>query len=215
MPNETNENAFKFGLATEKNQYGVKETIYSGENMPEEENVRQMYLKSHLDYNPGEQKKRPYNWNVDPADFRFGKVAKNIIHQEIKQVISPESHDSNFPKTQLIQNNLHDYLDKKSDKLGKPANLGQKQLPPEHVYGMRIEANEWNAGKCLKGEATAYDVREDNDLGRCAKINCTNVPKPGDENRVFGVPTIRYDIKKPERASIADPQNYADETTGI
>ncbi len=24
--------------------------------------------------------------------------------------------------------------------------------------------------------------------------------------RVFGVPTIRYDIKKPERQSVADPQ---------
>ena len=42
--------------------------------MPEEEHIRQMYLKSHKDYDPGEQKKRPYNWNVDPTDFRFGKV---------------------------------------------------------------------------------------------------------------------------------------------
>jgi hypothetical protein len=39
-----------------------------------------MYLKSHGDYEAGEQKKRAYNWNVDPADFRFGKVEKNVVH---------------------------------------------------------------------------------------------------------------------------------------
>ena len=33
-----------------------------------------MYLKSHKDYDAGEQKNRQYNWNVDPSDFRFGKV---------------------------------------------------------------------------------------------------------------------------------------------
>lgn len=48
--------------------------------MPEQEDVRKMYLKSHQDYDPGEQKNREYQWNVDPKDFRFGKVAKNIIH---------------------------------------------------------------------------------------------------------------------------------------
>ena len=35
MPNETSEEQFKFGLATDKNKYDAKETIYSGENMPE------------------------------------------------------------------------------------------------------------------------------------------------------------------------------------
>lgn len=34
MPEQTNENQFKFGLPTEKNKYDVKETIYSAENMP-------------------------------------------------------------------------------------------------------------------------------------------------------------------------------------
>ncbi len=56
----------------------------------------------------------------------------------MKQVIAPESFNDNFPKTKLIQKNLDNFLDKKDDKLGKPANLGQKQLGPNHVYGMRI-----------------------------------------------------------------------------
>lgn len=42
--------------------------------MPESQAVREMYLKSHADYEAGEQKKRTYDWKIDPTDFRFGKV---------------------------------------------------------------------------------------------------------------------------------------------
>ena len=73
-PEQAKQEEFKFGLPTEDNKWGAKETIYSAENMPETEEVRQMYLKSHKDYDPGEQKIRPYNWPVDPTDYRFGKV---------------------------------------------------------------------------------------------------------------------------------------------
>lgn len=51
-------------------------------------------------------------------------------------------------------------------------------------------------------------MRQDDDLGRCSKIGSRNIPKEGDENRLFGVPTIRYDIKKPERQSVADPNVF-------
>lgn len=51
-----------------------------------------MYLKSHKDYDPGEQKVRPYNWPVDPTDFRFGKVEKNPVHNEMKQIMVAEAH---------------------------------------------------------------------------------------------------------------------------
>ena len=56
----------------------------------------------------------------------------------MKQVMAPESNSDKFPKTTVINSNLNDYFDKKDSKLGKPANLGQKQLGPNHVYGMRI-----------------------------------------------------------------------------
>jgi len=50
-----------------------------------------------------------------------------------------------------VKSNLHDFIDKKEDKLGKPMNLGQRQFPESHVFGTRILANDWNAGKCLTG----------------------------------------------------------------
>ena len=109
--------------------------------MPETEEVRQMYLKSHKDYDPGEQKLRPYNWPVDPTDFRFGKVEKNPVHKEMNQILSPEANSEAMPQTVFVKSNLQDYLDKKDDKLGKGMNLGQKQFPPDRVFGVRVEAN--------------------------------------------------------------------------
>ncbi len=104
-----------------------------------------------------------------------------------------------------MSTHVNDFNNRKDDKLGKPANLGQKQFPQDHAFGVRIEPNEWDAGKCLRGEATEYEVRPDDNLGKSNKHGFRNIVKEGDDNRVFGVPTIRYDIKKPERQSVADP----------
>lgn len=93
MPDVVKNQDFKYGLPTEDNKWGAKETIYSAENMPETEEIRQLYLKSHKDYDPGEQKVRPYNWPVDPTDFRFGKIEKNPVHNEMKQILTPEAHN--------------------------------------------------------------------------------------------------------------------------
>jgi hypothetical protein len=51
-------------------------------------------------------------------------------------------------------------------------------------------------------------VRPDDDLGRTNKYGFRNITKEGDENRLFGVPTIRYDIPKPARQSVADPNVF-------
>lgn len=50
-----------------------------------------MYLKSHGSFQPGEQKNREFEWNVDPTDFRFGKVEKNPVHNQMYQVMHPEA----------------------------------------------------------------------------------------------------------------------------
>ena len=42
-------------------------------------------------------------------------------------------------------------------------------------------------------------------MGKTNKHGFRNVPKNGDENRIFGVPTIRDDIKKTGIKSVADP----------
>ena len=118
-----------------------------------------MYLKSHGSYEPGQQKDREFKWNVDPTDFRFGKVEKNPVHKEIVQIMHPEAQDNTFVETKFVKANYKDFVNLKEDKLGKPRNLGQnKDLPPDFVLGVRYEPNEWDAGKCIKGQATHKDV---------------------------------------------------------
>lgn len=73
--------------------------------------------------------------------------------------------------------NHHDFLDKQDDKLGKSMNLGQKQFPSDKVFGVRVEPNEWNAGKCIKGEANEYEVRPDDNLGKTNKPGFRNLIK--------------------------------------
>ena len=77
----------------------------------------------------------------------------------MKQVIAPEAYSENFPQTKFVKTNQNDFSNRRDDKLGKSANLGQKQFPEGHVFGVRIEPNEWDAGKCLKGDATEFEVR--------------------------------------------------------
>ena len=48
-------------------------------------------------------------------------------------------------------------------------------------------------------------MRPDDDLGTTNRHGFRNVTHEGDENRVFGVPTIRYDVPKPKQQSVADP----------
>jgi len=69
----------------------------------------------------------------------------------MKQVMAPEANSENFPQTKFVKTNQNDFANRRDDKLGKSANLGQKQFPEGHAFGVRIEPNEWDAGKCLKG----------------------------------------------------------------
>jgi len=39
-----------------------------------------MYRKTHGNFNPGEQKKRDYNWGFEPADHIFGYSEKKVLN---------------------------------------------------------------------------------------------------------------------------------------
>lgn len=78
----------------------------------------------------------------------------------------------------------------------------------ETVFGGIKRQEEWGVGSCLRGEATNKEARPDFDLGKSTKSGYKNQAKPGDELRVFGVPTIRNDIKRETMKSVADPQVY-------
>jgi len=48
-------------------------------------------------------------------------------------------------------------------------------------------------------------VKPDDDVGRSIRFGTRNLPKEGDEKRVFGIPTVRSDILKPALPSVANP----------
>ncbi|MDR3735276.1 MAG: hypothetical protein P4L10_07045 [Acidobacteriaceae bacterium] len=181
--------------------------------------VAAQYLKTHGDFAPGQQKERGYNWPVDKSKHRFGYVEEREINGAAK-CVQPERFETNFPQTRVLQKTVEDYIEVTKDELGKPKNLGQS-ADPTKVFGAKIKRpgddDAWNAALCIYGDpASKTEIEPDKDLGKCTKLNCTNgIRRPGDEKRIFGVPTIRTDIPKKAKMSIADHQNYGNEPGAV
>lgn len=126
-----------------------------------------------------------------------------------------------------MKKNQEDLRNFKNEQLGQPKNLGQEMSrdDAQKVFGGRLGGPDpWNAGtsihtlrltadllpitlagKCINGDGNLKDVKVDSDLGRTNRYGFRNTTREGDENRVFGVPTIRSDIRKSNMKSIADP----------
>jgi len=50
---------------------------------------------------------------------------------------------------------------------------------------------------------TQADLNQDN-LGKSVVLGLRNIPKQGDEHKVYGLPTIRTDISPPRNLSIGN-----------
>ncbi len=70
---------------------------------------------------------------------------------------------------------------------------------------MKLPKDDWNAYDCIKGQDSLDCILRDESLGRATRFGFRNEVRPGDEQRVFGVPTIRNDIGKYSQKSVADP----------
>lgn len=65
----------------------VKGLIFPQEMGDTEEGIA-LYKRSHGSYGPGEQRRRDYNWNIDPAKTRFGSKGDNIAFNGVSQNIA-------------------------------------------------------------------------------------------------------------------------------
>lgn len=191
--------------------------------------IEAQYLKTHGAFAPGQQKDRAYNWPVDKTSHRFGYVENERELNGAAKCVQPERFGSNFPQTKILKKTVEDYIEVTKDELGKGKNLGQAAEPGK-VFGTKVKKpgddGAWNAALCIHGDpSSAKEIAPDKDLGICTKLNCTNAirysqfltsfRKPGDEGRSFGVPTVRMDIPKKVKKSVADHQNYGDEPEAI
>ncbi|CAD8058098.1 unnamed protein product [Paramecium sonneborni] len=213
-PEESKSDGFAFGQKIPPSEFTAKEVVFPPDAKRDDESVRLMYLKSHGNFEAGEQKNREYNWNVNPNEFRFGKKDERE-QQQMKKILQHELTQNQYPKTTIISKNQEDWKNYNEDPLGKPKNQAQINSRMPTIFGEMKKDEQWTAGQCINGQPTQKEVQPDIDLGKATKFGFRNQPKPGDETRTFGVPTIRNDILKTGMKSVADPQNYGDEVPAV
>ncbi|KXZ53002.1 hypothetical protein GPECTOR_8g371 [Gonium pectorale] len=195
-------------------------TVIFPTDRPAEEDpaTQQLYVRSHGDYGPGEQRRRNYDWGatgVDPNSHRFGAIDRDPERDGVRRAVQPALDPALQPPKVLPK--LHeDYKATSTDYLGRPKQLGtgDRALPPDHTFGVPSlrKGREPGVGELL---ATGYGAREqdpDSDLGKSLREGFRNTTRPGDEGRSFGVPTIRTDLKLPRLRSVANPRNYGNES---
>mmetsp|Transcript_9655 Transcript_9655/g.14692 ORF Transcript_9655/g.14692 Transcript_9655/m.14692 type:complete len:249 (+) Transcript_9655:320-1066(+) len=207
-PEKTENGQIKFGVPSTGLE-NAKDILYpqrGGHNEPSE--VSSLYRKTHGNFAPGEQKKREYEWKVDPNEHRFGYAEKKVFNGAALALHS-ERHEEAFPKTIIVKKTVEDHKGVANDILGVSKNLGQGQTNrgPDFVHGIKnVQGKDpWNAGRCIHGEPSEREVMPDKDLGKSIKPNCRNVVrKEEDTLRSFGVPTIRTDIPNKQFRSVAD-----------
>ena len=122
---------------------------------PEEE--RQMYVKSHANYEPGEQRHRGYNWvdkdgAIDPSTHRFGGKNKGGMINGVAKAFNPALDEEWSRPPMVVEKRLEDFRELNSESLGGVKNLGFGSRPsgPEKVFGMASQhAPEWGVRECI------------------------------------------------------------------
>nr|CCA17384.1 conserved hypothetical protein [Albugo laibachii Nc14]CCA24374.1 conserved hypothetical protein [Albugo laibachii Nc14] len=179
----------------------AKELLYP--RAPPSPDSEALYRKSHHASLPGEQKKREYDWgDIKPSSYRFGRV--NIHGEDISACFQDSPHSILRPKQVEGMRGFH-------DRLGKPRYLSaaSRELDVTHVYGTRVKSDEGSARECIQSCYSHEEQGPDVDLGKPRHYGWKNTTC---SLRKFGIPTIRADIPAPNHRSIADCQNYGDES---
>ena len=87
--------------------------------------AKDLYIRSHGNYQPGQQRNRNYNWgtsNIDPREHVFGTTEKNRLHNGVGLCMDP-SKDAAVPKSRITSKQVQDTKNLK-DQLGRARNLG-------------------------------------------------------------------------------------------
>ena len=70
--------------------------------------VHALYVKTHGNYDCGQQKDRNYNWKFDVKEHVFGKKSKIPINGA-KRCIQPDLSKNKFPLTRIVKKNVEDF----------------------------------------------------------------------------------------------------------
>jgi len=195
------------GDATKRLIHPIERIVSAEEKM--------MYVKSHANYEPGEQRERGYSWvskagPIDPANYRFGAAVDGGEKLGVAKSMNPSLEDVYVAPPKIVSKRLEDHRELKADELGRARNLGygERPLPVGEIFGKRSQQGpEWGVRECI-GNYSPSERAPDEDLGRSVRPGFRNIAP---EKRIFGVPSIRSDISAPAMKSVADHQNYGDE----
>lgn len=213
-------NAFPFLFAGQQ-AFGIKSAgslepakgLIFPSNIDETVAGADLYKRSHGSYAPGEQRRRGYDWNINPETTRFGSkgdtIAFNGVSKNIADVLNGSANTKN--NTVVNTKKVEDFRNM-ADVLGQSKNLGQDsgQRPKDMVYGRVSGVKGLSAAEVLRGKYRESDNLPDRDLGKSITPGFRNLSY---NDRVYGCPSIRNDIPAPQvqRRSIADSQNYGDD----
>lgn len=213
LPPLTQEPDYRFGIACDINE-SAKELICPPEDDKETleatEKARALYVRSHGNYGPGEQRNRNYTWTKNlPRDTMFGVQTVHANDgREVAESLRWTQETQRETTTKIINKKVEDFRKKTIPELGRVHDpiADTMRVGPDHAHGISLPADEYNAGDLIarKGLPLEYDEY----LGKSVPTHHIDVPK----DHVFGVPTIRSDITAPKFRSVADHQNYGDES---
>jgi EF-hand domain-containing family member B len=175
-----------------------------------------LYRRSHGSYAPGEQKRRDYNWPVDPENTVFGRKAGTNALNGASANIAEVLKGSDAGNTIISKKSVEDFRNT-GDVLGMSRNLGQGSgsRPFDMIYGQPSAAilksrRVHTAAEVIKGNYNPVQQLPDHDLGKSITPGFRNFTST---DRVFGCPSIRTDLQytRQGRRSVADAQNYGDD----
>lgn len=82
--------------------------------------------------------------------------------------------------------------------------LNQEAIEKNIIFGKTIKGDDHTAWDCIRGTYSKEDLEPDKNLGKSIREGWRNISK--DPDRIFGAPSLRYDIAPPKVRSIADAQ---------
>lgn len=143
-----------------------------------------IYRRSHGSYQVGEQKRRNYDWKINPNEMRFGVRGDTIAFNGVSKNITEVLTTAELPNSAIGLKIVEDFRSMR-DEPGKPrVGLGSGVAPrPENfVYGLpssytkRTSKSQWNAADTIMGKyAPPEQQTADFDLGKSITPGFRNI----------------------------------------
>jgi len=215
LPEKHTKYGVPFGVTSKSSSEPAKEIIWPQmtDDMLAGEDL---YRRSHGTWAAGEQKRRDYNWPLDPQTYRFGEKGDTIALNGVSKNVYDILHGAGDVPSCVNTKRVEDFRNM-TNILGQTRNLGQNSSsrPFDTIYGKpsasgRATKGTWGAADVMKGAYSVDAQKPDVDLGKSITPGFRNISL---EDRAYGCPSIRTDLPAgpAARRSLADSQNYGDD----